>query len=233
MPECLLVGDAEAARGWQWAMENLGDDWRCRCAAPGDAAYGLLMAQRFDLCLMLTDEAEMLGPRLLARPPLSPPWLLAWAPARWADGGLDTADAILQRYTEWEAAGRLPRLALQRHSQFSCLARGLMKTLAVPQGLRAWDFLPDLAALCAVHPPRMAELRRRLYPRAARRHGLTPAVVERRLRLAIESTWSSASLMSLERFFGHSVDPERGKPTNREFLCRVQERLLLAAARLR
>ncbi len=233
MPECLLVGDAEEVRGWQWAMENLGDDWRCQCAVRDEAAYGLLMERRFDLCLMLTDEADMLGTRLTARPPLSPPWLLARTPAPWADGAPDTAEAILQQYMAWESAGRLPKLALTRHGQFSCLARGLMRTLAVPENLRAWAFLPDLVALCAVHPPLMADLRRRLYPLTARRHGLTPTVVERRLRLAIESTWSSASLTSLERFFGHSVDPERGKPTNREFLCRVQERLLLAGARLR
>lgn len=233
MPECLLVGNPEEMRSWQWAVENLGDDWRCLCAAQTETAYAMLMGQRFDLCLALADRGRELGTRLAARPPLSPPWLLVQTETPWADGRLDTVEAVFRQWTAWETAGWLPRLSLIRHGQFTCLARGLMKTLAVPEGLRAWQFLPDLAALCAVHPPLMADLHRRLYPLLARRHGLTPAAVERRLRLAIESTWSSASLTSLERFFGHSVDPERGKPTNREFLCRVQERLLLAAARLR
>lgn len=131
-----------------------------------------------------------------------------------------------------EASGCIPRLALERYRQLVCLARGLMITLNVPRHLRAWDFLPDMLALCTVHPPVAEDLRGRMYPLLARRHGLSVSAVERRLRMAIESTWSGASLAALERFFGHSVDPERGKPTNKEFIFRVQERLLLSARRL-
>ena len=71
-----------------------------------------------------------------------------------------------------------------------------------------------------------------LYPLIARRHGLTPAAVERSLRLCIEATWTRGDLAAIDRFFGSSVDPDRGKPTNREFICRVQERVTLAARRL-
>ena len=47
--------------------------------------------------------------------------------------------------------------------------------------------------------------------------------MERSLRLCVESVWTSGQLRSLERFFGHSVDPERGKPTNREFIAMLEE----------
>ena len=79
----------------------------------------------------------------------------------------------------------------------------------------------------------MDDLSGRLYPLVARRHGLRPQTVERSLRLLVESTWSGSRLDVLERFFGHSVDPERGKPTNKEFLAQLQLRLTLADARLR
>ena len=85
--------------------------------------------------------------------------------------------------------------------------------------------------LLAAHPPLLHDLKGGLYPLAARRHGLRPDAVERSLRLAVESTWMRGSLPGMERFFGHSVDPERGKPTNREFLFRLQEHLTLAARR--
>ena len=75
------------------------------------------------------------------------------------------------------------------------------------------------------------DLSARLYPLIARRHGITPAAVERSLRLLVESTWNRVPVSTLERFFGHSVDPERGKPTNHEFLAQLQQRLLLAAQR--
>ena len=52
-------------------------------------------------------------------------------------------------------------------------------------------------------------------------------------RLLVESTFTGSRLDALERFFGHSVDPERGKPTNKEFLAQLQQRLMTAHARLR
>ena len=78
----------------------------------------------------------------------------------------------------------------------------------------------------------LCDLNGRLYPLCARRHGLNAALVERRLRLALESTWSRAKLAALERFFGHSVDPEKGKPTNKEFLWQMAERLSIAMKRM-
>ena len=97
---------------------------------------------------------------------------------------------------------------------------------------RAWAFLPEMAALTVVHPPLLTDVTHGLYPLMAHRAQLTPCAVERRLRLAIESTWNRGDYDAIARFFGQSVDPERGKPTNREFLCQLQERLTLSARRM-
>ena len=210
MPECLAVADgAEQAQYWQLAIENLGPDWSCRpCGV--EEALRLLAQEPVQLAVCSGRAGETVQTRLRERPPLAPPWLLTERPCPWADASMTLAQAetLPDLLARWEGAGRLPRLALTRHRQLTCLA------------------------MITVHPPLMEDLRGRLYPLTARRHGMTPAAVERSLRLAIESTWSGASLGALERFFGHSVDPERGKPTNREFLCRVQERLTLAGRRV-
>ena len=234
MTECLAVTDgAEQAQGWQLAIENLGPDWSCRpCGA--EETLRLLAEEPVQLAVCSGQAGETVQARLRERPPLSPPWLLTERPCPWADATLSLAqaEALPALLARWEGAGRLPRLALTRHRQLTCLARGLLNAMTMPEHLRARRFLPDMAAMITVHPPLMEDLQSRLYPLTARRHGMTPAAVERSLRLAIESTWSGASLGALERFFGHSVDPERGKPTNREFLCRVQERLTLAGRRM-
>lgn len=234
MPECLAVEDgAEQARSWQLAIENLGPDWSCHpCGA--EEALRLLAEEPVQLAVCSGRAGETVQARLRERPPLAPPWLLTERPCPLADAVLtlaqaETLPALLAR---WEGEGRLPVLSLTRHGQLTCLARGLLNAMTMPEHLRARRFLLDMAAMVTVHPPLMEDLHSRLYPLTARRHGMTPAAVERSLRLAIESTWSGASLGALERFFGHSVDPERGKPTNREFLCRVQERLTLAGRRI-
>lgn len=235
MPTCLAVTDSPVqGLDWQLALENLGPGWWCRCCTSAEEALRLLAEEPCHLAVCCGQAGAHLQQLLGERPPLSPPWLLAEQPCPWADApvSLSRTELLPEQLSRWEAEGRLPVLALVRHAQLTCLARGLLHAMTMPEHLRAWRFLPDMAALITVHPALMEDLRGRLYPLAARRHGMTPAAVERSLRLAIESTWSGASLGALERFFGHSVDPERGKPTNREFLCRVQERLTLAGRRI-
>ena len=116
-----------------------------------------------------------------------------------------------------------------------CLTQSLIRhpPLAPPFLLGGLDGrLPEMAALTVVHPPLLTDVTHGLYPLMAHRAQLTPCAVERRLRLAIESTWNRGDYDAIARFFGQSVDPERGKPTNREFLCQLQERLTLSARRM-
>ena len=234
--ECMVVGlDAWSGRQWVEAIENQGEDWRCLFLKEEADAWERLRLGAVDaLVLMRSPGAERLLARLADRPPLPPPYLLCdgWTEP-WADGRFAVGQAaqLAEHLQAWEQAGRLPALCLTRLEEVACLARSLLMSLGVRPGLRAMEFLPDLLGLCTLHPALLRDLSGRLYPLCARRNGLSAPQVERRLRLAVESTWNRASLVELDRFFGHSVDPERGKPTNKEFLCRLAERLTLAGAR--
>ena len=215
-------------------VENLRDDWRC--VPCGDAGGAYRAAREAELLILCAGGAsEELLARLTARPVASPPYLLGDGLSHaLLDGRVTLGEAAA--LPDWlagrERAGQLPRLAVARLPETTCLARGLLRALSVPPGLGAWRFLPDMAATAALHPALLSDLRSRLYPLMARRHGMTPGAVERSLRLCVEAAWSRGRLEALERFFGQSVDPERGKPTNREFLHRVSEQLTTAARRL-
>lgn len=235
--ECLTVALTQEAReSWRIALEDVGEAWRCALARDGAQALALMRAQPVQLLVLGRDpEARGLAERLLRRPVTAGPYIICdgwshpvcdgtWRPAQ--------AGELAEDVRARERDGLLPRSALLRLPELTCLSRGLLDSLDVSRRLRAWDFLPDMLALCAAHPVLMDDLRHRLYPLVARRHAMTPAAVERSLRLAVESTWSRGDLAKLERFFGHSVDPERGKPTNKEFLARLQERMALAAERI-
>ena len=231
--ECIVLSASGALRtAWQWRLEDLGADWRCVPAARADAALAVMADQPVQLAVLCPGaQSEALLARLKAQPLLSPPYLLGEdfdAP----DGPVGSAESLPARPKAWKHAGQLPSLCRLRLVEAEHLARGMLRALGVPPGLRAWDFLPQMAGLTAVHPPLLTDLQHGLYPLSARLHGMTPAAVERGLRLLVEATWNRGDLDALERFFGSSVDPERGKPTNREFLCRVQERIVLAARRL-
>lgn len=60
-----------------------------------------------------------------------------------------------------------------------------------------------------------------LYPRLAEIFDTTPSRVERAIRHAIEVTWGRGDWNLLNEYFGHIVSPDKGKPTNSEFIARM------------
>lgn len=60
-----------------------------------------------------------------------------------------------------------------------------------------------------------------LYPAIARAHGSSSARVERMMRHSIEKAWSRNPIDVQLRYFGGSIDTERGKPTVGEYVARL------------
>lgn len=212
----VVLAPAEGeGRQWQYTVEDLSDAWRCMPVTTAEAALPLLDGAQV-LLLLPCAESDALLALLESRPPLTPPYILGGP-----DGPLPAVEELPGIMASWQEVGRLPALHDRQLARTKEMAAALLRAMDVPPRLRAWAFLPEMLALTVVHPPLLTNLRRRLYPMIAARHGMTAAGVERSLRLCIESTWSHGSLAALERFFGMSVDPEKGKPTNAAFLRRV------------
>lgn len=72
-----------------------------------------------------------------------------------------------------------------------------------------------------------------LYPQLAAKFDTTPARVERAMRHLIEVTWFRGDMEVLAKYFGNTISPEKGKPTNGEFIARlanvVRQRVKTAA----
>ena len=227
----VLAKDEGEGRRLQYEVEDFGEEWRC--FAVTEAAQGLLLLREGMDVLLLQGcrESRALLRAIGEQPLLAPPYMLGLDLAA-PDGMLSDLAALPGLLHAWRGEGRLPAMAARHLPATTEIASALLRMMEVPKRLRAWAFLPEMIGLTVVHPPLLENLRQGLYPLIARRCGMTAAGVERSLRLCVESTWTHGSLAALERFFGSSVDPERGKPTNREFLCRVQERLTLTMQRL-
>lgn len=229
MEVVVLAPSERSGRQWQYAVEDLGADWRCTPSTSAEQADFLLRDGLDVLLLLPCGESRALLRSLMLDPPLAPPFTLGMGAP---DGPLPDAAELPALLCAWRRSLHLPTLSQVHLPATMDIASALLRTLAVPGRLRAWAFLPEMCALTVVHPPLLSDLQHGLYPLIGEKYGMTAAGVERSLRLCVESTWMHGSLAALERFFGSSVDPERGKPTNREFLCRVQERLTLTMQRL-
>lgn len=60
-----------------------------------------------------------------------------------------------------------------------------------------------------------------LYPYLAKAVDSTPGRIERAMRHATENAWLRGSVFVQEKYFGNTISPERGKPTNGELIARI------------
>lgn len=68
-----------------------------------------------------------------------------------------------------------------------------------------------------------------LYPAVAKKFETTPQRVERAIRHAIEVAWNRGDPQVLNDMFGYTIDSERGKPTNSEFIAMISDKIRLEA----
>ena len=59
----------------------------------------------------------------------------------------------------------------------------------------------------------------------ADKYDTTSSRVERAIRHAIEVSWNRGDYDLMEEIFGHSVDYDRAKPTNSEFIATLADKL--------
>ena len=66
-----------------------------------------------------------------------------------------------------------------------------------------------------------------IYPELANKFDTTVSRVERAIRHAIEVSWNRGDWDLMEEIFGHSVDIDKAKPTNSEFIVTIADKLRL------
>ena len=76
-------------------------------------------------------------------------------------------------------------------------------------------------------PGLIGGITKELYPEIALRYETTSSRVERAIRHAIEISWNRGDWDLMEEIFGHSVDIDKAKPTNSEFIVTIADKLRL------
>jgi len=70
-----------------------------------------------------------------------------------------------------------------------------------------------------------------IYPEIARVHQSTPKRVERAIRNAIDTAWIKGDIEVQHKMFGYTVNDNKGKPTNKEFIAMVTDRAVMRIKR--
>lgn len=101
----------------------------------------------------------------------------------------------------------------------------IIHEMGVPAHIKGYQYLRDAILLVIDDVSLLGAVTKELYPMIAERYETTPSRVERAIRHAIELAWDRGNVDMMNRFFGYTINVERGKPTNSEFIAMVADKL--------
>lgn len=103
----------------------------------------------------------------------------------------------------------------------------IMHQIGVPAHIKGYQYLREAILLSVDDDEMINSVTKYLYPTVAKKFGTTPSRVERAIRHAIEVAWDRGDVDVLSSYFGYTIQNQRGKPTNSEFIAMISDRLKL------
>ncbi len=99
--------------------------------------------------------------------------------------------------------------------------------IGVPAHIKGYNYLREAITLCIQDKEFINSITKMLYPTVARNYQSTSSRVERAIRHAIEVAWSRGREEILNSIFGYTIDTNKGKPTNGEFIAMISDSIRL------
>lgn len=103
----------------------------------------------------------------------------------------------------------------------------ILHELGVPSHIKGYQYIRESIMIVYDKPNIVRGITKELYPEVAKKYDTTVSRVERAIRHAIEVSWNRGSWDLMEEIFGHSIDIDKAKPTNSEFIVTVADKLKL------
>ncbi|HBV96859.1 MAG: chemotaxis protein CheY [Peptococcaceae bacterium BICA1-7] len=101
----------------------------------------------------------------------------------------------------------------------------IIHEMGVPAHIKGYHYLRDAILMVINEINLLGAVTKELYPMIAQKYQTTPSRVERAIRHAIELAWDRGNVEMMTKFFGYTINLERGKPTNSEFIAMVADKL--------
>ena len=103
----------------------------------------------------------------------------------------------------------------------------MLHELGMPSHIKGYQYIREAISMVYDNPDIVGGITKELYPKLATKFDTTVSRVERAIRHAIEVSWNRGDWDLMEEIFGHSVDIDKAKPTNSEFIVTVADKLRL------
>ncbi len=113
------------------------------------------------------------------------------------------------------------------YNNIQCSISKILHELGIPSHIKGYQYIREGINILYDRPETVGGITKELYPELASKFDTTVSRVERAIRHAIEVSWNRGSWDLMEEIFGHSVDVDKAKPTNSEFIVTIADKLRL------
>ena len=103
----------------------------------------------------------------------------------------------------------------------------LLHEIGVPANLKGHNYLRDAVLMVLEDRKLINSVTKTIYPSIGQRYDTSACSVERAIRTALETAWTRGKTEILNNLFGFTVNINKGKPTNAEFIALIADKLSL------
>ena len=124
----------------------------------------------------------------------------------------------------------IPAVALQeveKGPDIESQVTQIIHQIGVPAHIKGYQYLRTAILLTIKDSDIINSVTKVLYPSVAKKYATTTSRVERAIRHAIEVAWDRGDVDTLNSYFGYTIQNNRGKPTNSEFIAMIADNLRL------
>jgi two-component system response regulator (stage 0 sporulation protein A) len=103
----------------------------------------------------------------------------------------------------------------------------ILHEVGVPAHIKGYQYLRTSIIEVVNNIELLGAITKELYPMIAKKYNTSPSRVERAIRHAIEVAWTRGKIETINSIFGYTIQNNKGKPTNSEFIAMIADKLRL------
>lgn len=112
-------------------------------------------------------------------------------------------------------------------TQLEVLITDIIHDIGIPAHIKGYQYIRYSIMLAIKDETIIGSITKTLYPTVAKKHNTTSSRVERAIRHAIEVAWDRGDIDTLNSYFGYTIQNNKGKPTNSEFIAMISDKIRL------
>lgn len=111
--------------------------------------------------------------------------------------------------------------------EMNLIVTQMIHEIGVPAHIKGYLYLRTAILMAVDNMDILNAVTKQLYPDIAKQYDTTDTRVERAIRHAIEVAWERGNIDMIHDLFGYTIQADKGKPTNSEFIAMIADKIRL------